>query len=515
MEAETTTPTPKPVHIVIFPLPLQGHVIPAVHLAIKLASKGFIITFVNTQLIHHQITKSLNQNDIDDVVVDIFAGAREAGLDIRYRTVSDGFPLSFDRVLNREQYILEGPLGVHMPAPMEELMGDLVKSADPSVSVFIADTFFSWQSSIAKKYDLVSVSFWTEPALVFSLYYHLDLLKINGHFGGASHNKDIIDYIPGVKAIKPNDLPSNLQELDVSTIMHEFIKNAFEGVKRADMILCNTVYELEFETILAIQENQPMYAIGPLFPSRFNSSLVPTSIKPESDCMEWLNSKLPNSVLYISFGSFVPCGKKEIDEIAHGLMLSKVNFLWVLRPDVMSYVKPYALPIGFEDETKDRGLIVTWTNQMKVISHYAIGGFLTHCGWNSVLESLWHGVPMLCFPLMTDQLTNRKLLVDDWRTGVNLCDEKSLTRFEVVGKINSLMCRKSVTGLKENATKVKDIMKNGLVLDGSSEKNLSKFITDLKIKIANDQSNKSHACLFLNNLRPKERPSTAIISVQR
>ncbi|XP_062117290.1 UDP-glycosyltransferase 86A1-like [Humulus lupulus] len=488
MEAETTT-APKPLHAVVFPIPLQGHVIPAVNLAIRLATKGFTITFVNTQLIHHQITKSLpnpntTQNDIDDEVVDIFSGAREAGLDIRYRTVSDGFPLSFNRMLNHDQYLREGHMGV-LPIHMDELVRELVESADPTVSVLIADTFFGWQSNIAKKYDLVSVSFWTEPAIVFSLYYHLDLLKVNGHYGAFHDNReDIIDYIPGVKAIEPNDLPSYLQELDVSTIMHGVINNAFEGVKRADMILCNTVHELEFEPISTIQKRQPMYAIGPLISSGSTNSLVPMSIKPVSSCTQWLNSKLPNSVLYISFGSFVLCGKKDIDEIAYGLLLSKVNFIWVLRPNVVSYAEPYVLPNGFEDEIKDRGLIVTWTNQIEVISHYAIGGFLTHCGWNSVLESLWYGIPMLCFPLMTDQLTNRKLLVDDWRNGVNLCDKKPVNRFEVAEKIDHLMCGKSTKELRERTTKVKQMMKNGLTLDGSSEKNLSRFISDVKIKIS-------------------------------
>uniref|UniRef100_A0A803P5N2 Uncharacterized protein n=1 Tax=Cannabis sativa TaxID=3483 RepID=A0A803P5N2_CANSA len=350
MEAKETTTAPKPLHAIVFPIPLQGHVIPAVHLAIKLASKGFTITFVNTQVIHHHITKSLSstsQNDIDNNVVDIFARAREA----------------------------EGHMG-YLPVQMDKLVGHLVESTDPPISVLIADTFHYWQTTLAKKYDLVSVSFWTEPALVFSLYYHLDLLKINGHYG-ASHNnrEDIVAYILGIKAIEPNDMPCYIGELDVSTNMHRVLNNAFESVKRADIILCNTVHELEFEPISAIQEKQPMFAIGPLFPSGFTNSLVPTSIKPELDCTEWLNSKLPKSVLYISFGSFVPCGKEEIDEIAHGLVLSKVNFIWVLRPDATSYEEPYVLPNGFENEVKGRGLIVTWTNQIQVISHFAIGGF--------------------------------------------------------------------------------------------------------------------------------------------
>ena len=277
---------------------------------------------------------------------------------------------------------------------------------------------------------------------------------------------------------------SYLRETDVSRVFHRVINNAHQDVKRADFILCNTVHELEYEPILAIQERQPMYAIGPLFPSVFTKSFVPTSLKPESDCTQWLNAKPHGSVLYVSFGSFIPCGKNEIDEIAHGLLLSKVNFIWVLRPDAVSYEEPYVLPIGFEDEVKGRGLIVTWTNQIEVISHPSIGGFLSHCGWNSVLESLWYGVPMLCFPLMTDQLTNRKLLVDDWRIAVNLCDRKPLTRFEVAEKINRLINGKSDDDeLRKETIKVRQILVNALAQDGSSETNLCQFISDLHAKM--------------------------------
>ncbi|PON60327.1 UDP-glucuronosyl/UDP-glucosyltransferase [Parasponia andersonii] len=474
--------TPKPLHAVVFSISLQGHVIPSVHLAIKLASKGFTITFVNTQVIHHQITSSVGSQNDD---VDIFASARDAGLDIRYKTVSDGFPLGFDRYLNVEQY-LEGHLHV-FPAHVDELVRGLVETADPPISCLVADTFFGWQSVIAKKYDLFYVSFWTEPALVFTLYYYLDLLKINGHYASQDSREDTIDYIPGIKAIEPKDLTSHLQETDVSTAMSRLINKVSQDMKKADFVLCNTVHELESEPISAIQEVQPMYAIGPLFPSGFSDtkSVVPTSLKPESDCTQWLNTKPHGSVLYISFGSFASCGKNDIDEIAHGLLLSKVNFVWVLRTSAISYEEPYVLPNGFEDEVKGRGLTVTWTNQVEVISHPAIGGFLTHCGWNSVLESIWYGVPMLCFPLMTDQLTNRKLVVDDWRIGANLCDRKPLTRFEVAEKINRLMNGKSADELRIEVMKAKQTLRIALAKDGSSERNLCQFIKDVKTKIVN------------------------------
>ena len=170
-------------HAVIFPYPLQGHVIPAVHLAIKLASNGFTITFVNTQAVHHQIIKSQNlDTTVEDV--NIFHGVCKSSLDIRYVTINDGFPIEFDRSLNHDQF-WEGILQA-FPAHVDELVAELVRS-DPPVTCLIADTFFVWPTMIARKYNLVNVSFWTEPVLVLTLYYHIYLLRENGHF--ASHGK--------------------------------------------------------------------------------------------------------------------------------------------------------------------------------------------------------------------------------------------------------------------------------------------------------------------------------------
>lgn len=468
-------PEQKP-HAALVPYPLQGHVIPFVHLATKLASNGFTITFVNTESIHHQISKSQLHGATNH---DIFAEARKSGLDIRYETVSDGFPLGFDRSLNHDQFF-EGIMHV-FPAHVDELVGKLVLK-NPPINCLIADTFYVWSSFIANKYNLVNVSFWTEPALVFSLYYHMDLLRQNGHFDSLENRKDTITYVPGVKAIEPTDLMSYLQ-IQPTTIAHRIIGKAFEDVKKVDFVVANTVQELESESISALLEKQPFYPIGPIFPPDFPTSSVATSLWSESDCSRWLDSKPNGSVLYTSFGSYAHTTKFEIQEIAHGLELSGVNFVWVLRPDIISSIETDFLPAGFEERIKDRGVVVSWCNQIGVISHPAIGGFLTHCGWNSILESVWCIVPLICYPLLTDQFTNRKLVVDDWKIGINLRDQKLLSREEVAEKIQSAMSGKSSDELKSKIAKVREVTEKALAKDGSSQVNFLQFINDVKSRI--------------------------------
>lgn len=121
-------------------------------------------------------------------------------------------------------------------------------------------------------------------------------------------------------------------------------------------------------------------------PTSFTKRTISTSLLPASDYTDWLNSKRDGTVLYISFGSLVNLSKQDILEIAQGILISKVTFIWVLRHDILVSGERNILPLGFEEETTGRGLIVPWCSQLAVLSHPAVAGFLTHSRWNSILE---------------------------------------------------------------------------------------------------------------------------------
>ncbi|XP_060212449.1 UDP-glycosyltransferase 86A1-like [Lycium barbarum] len=466
-------------HAIMIPAPLQGHIVPFINLAIKLASKGLTITFVNTQFTHQRLMKAQSISD-SSLDYDIFSEARNSGLDVRYTTISDGFPLNFYRAGNHDQF-MEGLFHV-FSAHVDDLVGNLVNSNhNPPVSCLIADSFYVWPSEIAKKYNLVNISVWTEPALAFTSYYHMDLLRINGHFGSQDNREDTIHYIPGVEAIEPGDLPSYIQDPEPWGIMHRYMFKSLEDARKADIIICNTVQELESSTISALQEKTPFYALGPIFPNGFTKSTIPTNLWTESDPVQWLNSKPKGTVMYISFGSLANISRQDILEMAHGLLLSRVSFIWVVRPDITSSEESNLLPSRFEDDVKDRGLVVPWCSQIDVISHQAIGGFLTHCGWNSVLESIWCKVPMLCFPIFTDQFTNRKLVVSEWKVGVNLCSGRVLKGQEIARKIDCFITE--ANKLRINLEETRKKLEDALSENGSSGRNYKQLICDLKSKI--------------------------------
>ncbi|CAN6293408.1 unnamed protein product [Urochloa humidicola] len=479
--------TKKP-HAVVVPYPLQGHVIPAVHLALRLAERGFAVTFVNTESVHHQTSRAMGA---DAHGGDIFAGVRarraassEPELDVRYELVSDGFPLGFDRSLNHDQF-MEGVLHV-LPAHVEELLRRVV--ADPATTCLVVDTFFVWPATLARKLGVPYVSFWTEPALIFSLYYHMDLLTKHGHFNcGKEPRKDTITYIPGVASIEPSELMSYLQDTDTTSVVHRIIFKAFDEARHADYILCNTVEELEPSTIAALRAEKPFYAVGPIFPAGFARSAVATSMWAESDCSRWLDAQPPASVLYISFGSYAHVTRHELHAIAAGVLASGARFLWVLRPDVVSSDDQDPLPEGFAAAAAGRGVVVPWCCQVEVLSHPAVGGFLTHCGWNSILESVWAGVPMLCFPVLTDQFTNRRLVAREWRAGVSIGDRGAVEAGEVRARIEGVMGGEEGVKLREQVKELRATLEAAVAPGGSSRGNFDEFVDVLKRRCGGGQ----------------------------
>lgn len=208
-----------------------------------------------------------------------------------------------------------------------------------------------------------------------------------------------------------------------------------------------------------------------------------TSLWSESDCTQWLNTKPHGSVFYVSFRSYADVTKRDLIEIANGVLLSNVHFVWVLRPDIVSTDDVDPLPVGFREKFHDRSMIIPWCCQIKVLTHPAIGGFLTHCGWNSILESVWCKVPLLCFPLLTDQFTNRKLVVNGWKIGISLKNQGLVTRNEVSEKINHIMSGKLRFDYRKAIEEVKITLEIALRPNGSSEKNMDQFINDLRSRI--------------------------------
>jgi UDP:flavonoid glycosyltransferase YjiC (YdhE family) len=141
--------------------------------------------------------------------------------------------------------------------------------------------------------------------------------------------------------------------------------------------------------------------------------------KEEAGCLEWLNKKESNSVVYVNFGSITVMTSDQLIEFAWGLANSNKTYLWIIRPDLVEGDSAI-LPPEFKEDTKERGLLANWCPQEEVLSHPSIGGFLTHSGWNSTIESVCSGVPIICWPFFADQQTNCQYSCNEWGIGIEI-----------------------------------------------------------------------------------------------
>lgn len=233
-----------------------------------------------------------------------------------------------------------------------------------------------------------------------------------------------------------------------------------------------------------MEKEFPIKNIGPTIPSKYLDKRLKDDndyglslFKPETDtCRIWLDSKDVGSVVYVSFGSLAALGEAQMEELACGLKKSNRYFLWVVRELEME-----KLPTNFTHEVEEKGLVVTWCSQLEVLAHKAVGCFVTHCGWNSILEALSLGVPMVTVPQWSDQTTNSKLVMDVWKVGVTakLHNTEMVTRDELAQCIGKVMGGDEGLEFKRNSNKWKQLAREAVDEGGSSDKSIEEFVDTL------------------------------------
>ncbi|KDP45742.1 hypothetical protein JCGZ_17349 [Jatropha curcas] len=252
-------------------------------------------------------------------------------------------------------------------------------------------------------------------------------------------------------------------------------------VSKTQYLLSTSVYELESKVIDALKLKFPfrVLPLGPMIPYfelESNSSSATNGYHHNLPYyLQWLNSQPRDSVLYISMGSFLSVSSNQMDEIIAGVLNSGVRFLWVSRGEISL----------FKDGHGDMGLVVPWCDQLRVLCHPSVGGFWTHCGWNSTLEGVFAGVPMLTSPIVCDQIPNSKKIVQDWKIGWSLergAEGKNLVKREEIAELVQRFMDQENIAVKEMRKRAKEVQEScqaAIANGGSSDTNLDSFIRDI------------------------------------
>lgn len=309
--------------------------------------------------------------------------------------------------------------------------------------------------------------------------------------------------VPGMETfLRRRDLPDFCRVNHIDEPKLQIVKTVTTQTTRAQAVILNTFEDLEGPILSQIRRHMPrLFTIGPghsLLRSKLESESNGTELgsntistgsfwKEDRRCMNWLDSQPENSVLYVSFGSITVVTRIQILEFWHGLVNSGQRFLWVVRPDSVTkkideeeeeeqILQIPAVEMGEGEGEIEKGRtykVVSWAPQQEVLNHSAIGGFLTHGGWNSILESIVAGVPMICWPYFADQTINSRFVGHVWKIGMDMkdtCDRNTIEK--MVRELMEVRRDEFV----ERINRMAELARNAVSEGGSSFSNLDGMV---------------------------------------
>ncbi|KAA8520934.1 hypothetical protein F0562_011607 [Nyssa sinensis] len=453
-------------HIAILPTPGMGHLIPLTEFAKRLAlHHNFSVTFI----VPTDGSPMKAQKDF---------------LEALPKNINSIFlpPVSFDDL--PEDAMIETRIYLSVTRSLPAIRNSLkVLTESNRLSALVVDLFGTETFDVAKELGVAPYIFFPTTAMVLSSIFYLP--KLDEKF--SCEYRDLAEPVklPGCAPVHGSELMDPVQDRK-----NEVYKGFLHHAKRytlAHGIMVNSFMDLEPGAFEALKEDwsglPPVYPVGPLIQTGSTSRV------DGSECLRWLDMQPQGSVLFVSFGSGGTLSHEQLNELALGLEMSEQRFVWVVRSPhnkaanatyftAQSIRDPFDfLPKGFLERTKGLGLVVpSWAPQIQVLSHGSTGGFLTHCGWNSILESIVHGVPLIAWPLYAEQKMNAVLLTDDLKVALRIKgNENGVVEGEAIANyVKGLMEGEEGKLIRNRMRDLKDAAAVALSQDGSSTKSLAK-----------------------------------------
>nr|QZL13806.1 putative glycosyltransferase GT2 [Dioscorea zingiberensis] len=416
-------------HILFFPFMAGGHIIPTLDLAKAFATHGVTTTILTTPSYSPLIQRTINH----------YSGQLPIHLSlISFPTTISGLPSGCDSVTSlnsqHERIIFLCSLS-SLCQPFKRALTELRPDC------IITDMFFPWTSAVARELQIPRLVFQSES--FFSLCMTDSLLRYKPHLT-ISDDVDESFILPGL----PHPIKmSKSQILDPTKITPEFSELfSLMGESAAESygVVVNSFLELEPEYAKHYREfiGRRAWHVGPV-------SLCSQRVGDDDDaskdhyteCLKWLDSKKPGSVVYVCFGSMFSMPSEQLTELAIGLEACEHPFIWVV----------IRMKGGDHEEKKVRvleggkGVVINgWAPQLVILNHPAVGAFITHCGWNSTMESICAGVPMITWPLFGDQFYNERFIVDVLKVGVEVGVKKFVVDEEEMELVKGEDVKKAV-----------------------------------------------------------------------
>ncbi|XP_028787979.1 gallate 1-beta-glucosyltransferase-like [Neltuma alba] len=352
------------------------------------------------------------------------------------------------------------------------------------VSCLISNPFIPWVTDMAESLGLPSAMLWVQSCACFSAYYHFyhKLLPFP-----SEDQMEISVQLPNMPLLKDDEIPSFLYPTTPYRFLRRAIMGQYRNLERPFCVLMDSFEELERENVEYMSKICPIRTVGPLFknPKVPNSTVKGDILKADDCVLDWINTKPPSSVVYVSFGSVVYLKQEQVDEIAYGLLDAGASFIWVMKPPHKdSGFEPHVLPDGFLEEVGNRGKVVQWSLREQILGHPSVACFVTHCRWNSTMEAITSGVPLVAFPQWGDQATNAKYIVNVFKVGVRMrrgeAANELIPREEVKKCLLEATVDHNAKKMKENVLRLKAAAEATVAEGGSSDRNIQEFVDEVR-----------------------------------
>ncbi|KAJ4822512.1 hypothetical protein Tsubulata_046912 [Turnera subulata] len=446
----TSSGSDRRLHVALLPSAGMGHLTPFLRLAASLLNHGCQVTLITT---HPIVSKA--ETTLISTFLATFPQVKELQFHVQ--------PLGPSDANSTDPFFLQWEAirrSIHLLSP-------LLSSLSPPPSALVADvSLISAVIPITTSLKLPHYILFTSSARMFSLFaYYPTVLSASSD--ASSPSGDSIA-VPGGIPIPKSSIPPLL--LKPGSLFASIFTEDGKKLKSLDGILINTFESLEPETLNAFKGGKVVDGLPNVYPL----GLVPCDFEKRAGNtpLKWLEDQPTRSVVYVSFGSRFAVSREQIKEIGKGLMSSGSPFIWVVKDKKVDKDDGDSLDKILGDELvekiKNKGLVVKeWVDQEQILGHKAVGGFVSHCGWNSVVEAAWHGVPLLAWPQFGDQKVNAHVIESSglglWPKSWGWAGEVVVKGEEVGARIEELMGSES---LKLQAAHIREEARKAVV-DGS------------------------------------------------
>nr|AMQ26125.1 UDP-glycosyltransferase 7 [Pueraria montana var. lobata] len=460
-------------HIFFFPFLAHGHMIPTLDMAKVFAEKGVKATVITTPFNEPFISKAIGKAKTNGKI---------HIQTIEFPSAEAGLPDGCENMESLPSPILMQPFFM-ATGLLQEPLEQLLEKQRPDC--IVADMFFPWATDSAAKFAIPRLVF--HGTSFFSLCVTTCMGLYEPHYDVSSDSESfVIPNLPGEIKMAKTQLPPHANSKE-KTGLPKLLAEAKESELRSYGVVVNSFYELEKVYADHYREvlGRKAWHIGPLSLCNKDTEEKAHRGKDASIDLKWLDTKKPNSIVYVCFGSTVKFPDSQLREIAMGLEASRQQFIWVVRKNGKDGEE--WLPDGFEKRMEGKGLIIRgWAPQVLILEHEAIGAFVTHCGWNSTLEAVTAGVPMVTWPIFADQFFNEKLVIEVLKIGTPVGNKKwigvegdKITWDAVEKAVKKIMTGEEAIEMRNKAKVLSHLARRATEEGGSSNSDLKVLIGEL------------------------------------